>query len=893
MRSVDTLMVELIIRLFPSSFRNRFGDEMLAAFLDQRDALVRHDHAPLSSLRHSARTIAGLLRALIATWISHRRRPEVSVPHRPQRSTPMRSFFFDVRHALRVFRAKPVFTTVAVVTLALGIGANTAVFSVVNSVILAPLPYDEPEQLVRLYTASKADPDERQFLAGFDLMEVREQVDAFASLAIMYTYREMGLDLEARDGIPQRIPVLPVSAEYFQTLRATPLLGRAFTREEERSDTRRVILSHGLWSTFAARDSSVVGRTVQLSGEAYEIIGVMRPSFTDVVSGDVAAWVPLNLQPGGSNNRWNHYLTAIGRLRPGGSLALAQSQLSAVMLRQEAENPDSHRDRRMHAVPLHEDVVGPSVTAVYVLMGAAGLVLLIACLNVANLFLTRSVAQSRDTAIRTALGALRTRLIAERLTEALVVALAGGALGSAVAYWGVKLLLAVSPESLARAEEVRSDPMLLAFALGVTVLTGLLFGAAPAYRASRADPSHALHDGARGNTGGRGSRQTRNVLVATQVSVALVLLVGAGVLIRSFVARQHVDLGFDAHDVATFEIHLPTSRYKEPERRVQFHSIFQDRLRALAGVERVGATSWLPANGPYHVWGYQYVDDKGADGSIAAQVRVVDGDFLETLRIPLRKGRAFGPADRLGTDGVALISRSVAEKAYGTREALGQRFQTSGDSFTVVGVVDDVATEANGTSLRTIYLSHDQYAADRQWALTYVVRARGTQAAILDAARRELSNVDPALVLHRPRSFETVLARHQARHRFTLLLMATFAAIALTLAAVGIYGVLSYAVSQRTHEIGVRVALGAKPAAVRAIVMRQGLAVAGIGMAVGLPGAWAMGGLLRTLAFGVTPRDPLVFVSVTMVIGVVVLVAAYVPARRATRVDPLRALRSD
>jgi putative ABC transport system permease protein len=891
MRAVDTLLVELIIRLFPASFRRRFGDEMLGAFLDQRDALAQQ--TPLARFTHSTRTIGGLVRALIATWLARPPRFATTPTHRPHRTTRMRNFLLDARHALRVLRSNPGFAAVAVVTLALGIGANTAVFSVLNSVILAPLPYDEPGSLVRLYTTSTRDPSKKQFLAGYDLIDVRDQVDAFSSVAIMYTYRETGLDLEPKGGVPQRIPVLPVNAEYFRTLRATPLLGRTFARDEERSDVRRVILSHQLWSTFAARDPGVIGRTMQLSGESYEVIGVMRPTFTDVVSGDVAAWVPQNMQHGGSNNVWNHYLTAVGRLKPGVSLTRAQSQLTAVMTRLESENPESHEDRRMRIVPLHEDVVGSSVTAVYVLMGAAGLVLLIACLNVANLFLTRSVAQSRETAIRTALGALRTRLIAERLTEALVVAIAGGVLGSAVAYWGVKLLLAVSPQSLARAEEVGADPILLAFALGVTVLTGLLFGAAPAYRASRTDPSDALHDGARGNTGGRGSRQARNVLVATQVSVALVLLVGAGVLMRSFVARQRVDLGVDTRDVATFEVHLPVARYAEPERRVQFHTAFQDRLRAVTGVERVGATSWLPANGQYHVWGYQYVNAAGESDNVGAQARVIDGDFLETLRIPLLKGRVLATTDRLGTNPVALISRSVAEKAYGTREALGQRFRTSGDTFTVVGVVDDVATEATGSKLPTVYLSHDQYAPDRQWALTYVVRTKGAPAGIIDAARRELLGLDPALVLHQPRSLETVLARHHARDRFTLLLMAAFAGVALTLAAVGIYGVLSYAVSQRTQEIGVRVALGAKPSAVRAIVMRQGLVVAGIGMALGLVGAWAMGGLLTTLAFGVTPRDPVVFVVVSVVIGAVVWVAAYVPARRATRVDPLRALRRE
>jgi putative ABC transport system permease protein len=493
--------------------------------------------------------------------------------------------------------------------------------------------------------------------------------------------------------------------------------------------------------------------------------------------------------------------------------------------------------------------------------------------------------------IRTALGARRSRLVGLRLTESLLVAVAGGVLGSIVAYWGVRILLAVSPESLARAEEVQFDWRLFVFALLVTTVTGLVFGAAPAVRATQSNPSDALREASRGNTSGRGARYARRLLVASQVSVAVVLLVGTGILIRSFVARQSVSLGFDPSNVLTFEVHTPDAQYGAPEARVRVHELYQQRLRSIPGVTRVGMTSWLPTNGEYNGWGYDYVDDAGEKRSLDDQVRVIDGDYLESLGIPLVAGRRFAPTDRLETGDVALISRSLAKRAYGDTDPIGRRFQTGDREFQIVGVVGDVANEPTGATAQTVYLSHAQFADDRNWALTYVVKTTGARDAIASAARRELAQVDRGLVLYRPRTMEAVLARHLARERFTLVLMAVFAAIALSLAAVGVYGVLSYAVSQRTHEIGVRLALGARPGQVRAIILREGVMAGAIGTAAGVVGALALSRLLRALVFGTSTSDPLVFVLVALVLGAVVVGASYVPARRATRADPLDALR--
>jgi predicted permease len=893
MTDLSTRIVAAVIRRFPAPFRERFGAEMLAAFLDQRDALVARGTASRPVVwRHTVRTVAGLGRALVAVRFDQRRRLESIDPnHYHHERALMRHLASDTRHAVRALRGNPGFTLVCIATLALGIGANTAVFNVLDRVILSPLPYDQPEQLVRIYTASREAPDQREVSTGPDLVELRDGITAFSSVGIAYLYREMGVDLMGRDGTPTRVRILPVGADYFRTLRTTPLLGRTFTRNEERPDARVVILSHELWTDFAGGDSMIVGRAIDMNGERYEVVGVMRPTFTDVVAGDVAAWTPQNLQPGGSNSQWNHYLSATARLRPGVSIARAQAELSALSARLRERYPASHRYDELRAVPLHDDVVGDARAPVYVLMGAAGLVLLIACVNVANLFLARSVSQTRDIVIRTALGARRSRLVALRLTESLLVATAGGVLGSAVAYWGVRILLAMSPDSLARAEDVRFDWRLFAFAFVVTTVTGLVFGAAPAIRATRSDPSDVLREGSRGNTTGRSARHARRLLVASQVSLAVVLLAGTGILMRSFVARQRVSLGFAPANVLTFEVHTPIARYGAPEARVRVHELYQQRLRSVPGVTRVGVTSWLPANGKYHVWGYEYVDDAGERQSLAAQVRVIDGDYLETLGIPLIAGRRFAPTDRLGTSYVGLISRSLAKRAYGDRDPLGRRFRTGDREFQIVGVVGDVANESSGAIADLVYLRHAQYADDRNWALTYVVKTTGSPDQIASAARRELAQVDRALVIYRPRTMDGLLARHLARERFTLVLMGVFAAIALSLAAVGVYGVLSYAVSQRAHEIGVRLALGALPSQVRGIIIREGVVIGAIGTVTGVGGALASSRVLQSLVFGTSTRDPFVLIAVPLVLSGVVLAASYVPARRATRSDPLDTLR--
>ena len=619
----------------------------------------------------------------------------------------------------------------------------------------------------------------------------------------------------------------------------------------------------------------------------------MRATFRDMTTAEIAAWIPEDLERARDNNRGNHYLSAVARLGTGVSVTQAQAEVDTVMARIAQQFPESSADKLMRVVPLHGDVVGGSARAVSVLMGAAGLVLLIACVNVAGLFLVRALGRGRNTAIRLALGAGRRRVVVQYLTESLVVAAAGGLLGSIVAHWGVRMLLTVSPESLARAETVGFDIPLLLFAVVLTTLAGTIFGLAPAWRAARVDPGDALHDGARGNTNGRGTRRVHALLVMTQVAVALMLLTGAGVLVRSLLALQAVDLGFQAQQVATFEVHLPPIHYGEPAQRVRFHQTYLDRLRAAPGIVAAGATSWLPANGAYHRWGYGYLDESAERQWTGAMVRTIEGEYFDALGIPLLRGRQFTSDDGPDTESVAMISQSLAAEVYGDGEPLGERFRTGGREFAVVGIVGDVAFEAEGDEFGTVYVSHGQFGDDRHWALTYVVKTAASPAAALTTARQVLHAVDDALVLHQPRAMSALVSGRQAQTRFTVFLLVLFAVIAVTLAGVGVYGVLAYAVSQRTHELGVRMALGAQPGQVRSIVVWQGVWLAGVGLVTGLAGALALSRFLSVLTFEVSARDPLVFIAVTALLATVVLGASYLPARRATRIDPLVALRSE
>jgi predicted permease len=805
----------------------------------------------------------------------------------------------DLRTALRSLRRRPGFSSIVVLTLALGIGANTAVFSVLNGVLLKPLPYPDSQELVRIYQLwEDGQSGERQYdfnyVTGLDYLDYRAQTEVFAGVAAFYSYREMGADLTGGDR-PERIVRMPISSEFFEVLGVRPARGRSFTPAEEREGVPLAVISYGLWQRHFAGAPDVVGMSLELDGVVHEVIGVMPQGFQGPLGRQVEAWTPENLDPTDSRNtRGNHYLSVVARLAPGVTPRQAQERMDVVTRAIAEEVTPEEGAWLAQILPLQEDRVGESRAALWVLMAAVALVLLSTCVNVANLFLVRSFSRGRELAVRAALGSGRGGLVRQLLTESLLLALLGGLLGLGLAWAGIEVLVSLAPEGLPRISEIGLNRAVLLFTLGVSLLTGLLFGLAPTLRLSRPNLAGDLREGDRGSTVGTGQHRLRSVLVVSEVAVALVLLVGAGILMRSFAAIQSVDLAIRAEGVLTYEVHLPDSRYPAGEDRVQFYENLFPRIRAIPGVSAVGATSWLPVQGRYHDWGVSRMEEGEVVGDWnASDMRMVAGDYFEVLDIDLLQGRLLGPEDRADTDPVCVINRFIQERDFPGEDPVGKLLYAAGGPRTVVGVVENVPHDPFGAVSPRTYIHHDQFAGNRNWALIQAVSFQGDPGELVSAVREELRGVDPSLVLFRVRSMEDLVVDGVAGQRFSMLLMGIFAGMALLLAAVGIYGVLSYLVNQRGHEIGIRMALGAEPGDVRWLVVRQGMVLAGAGIGVGLVTAGYLTQFLRSLVFEARLADPLVFGGVAVGLGLTALLAAFLPARRATRVDPASAFRGD
>jgi putative ABC transport system permease protein len=792
----------------------------------------------------------------------------------------------DLRYAVRSLRKAPAFTLVAVLTLALGIGANSTIFSVVNGVLLQPLPYAQPDRLVIVWGHHTT--IGREVASQPDFLDWRAQNSVFSGMAAL---AHTSFDLTGV-GEPERLRAALTTADFFPTLGVTPALGRTFTPEEETSAGGHVaILSYGFWQRRFGGQPSVVGRTITLSGLPYTVVGIAPAGFR--FERDVDVWAPLDVDT--KRSRRGDFLTVVGRLEPGVTLDRAQTQMSTIASRLAQQYPETNTSWGVELVPLKDQLVGTVRPALLIFMGAVGLVLLIACANVANLMLTRAASREREMAIRATLGAAQSRLVRQMLTESVLVALVGGALGLLFAVWGVAALRGAQSSLIPRLGEVGVDGPVLAFTVVLSALTGVLFGLAPALRVGRGELHGALREGARGASGGMGVRQLRGALVLAEVALALVLLVGAGLLIKSFDRLQRVDPGFNPDHVLTASIVLPRARYGEVVRQRAFATQLLDALRSTPGVQSAALASDVPMSGGASYLSFSIAGQPDpAPGVVQdAEVFVASPDYFRALGVPLRQGRLISEQDDAGAPNVVVINRAMAQRYWAGRDPLGARI-TVGDPAdstswrTVVGVIGDV--RHNGLSADPYPQMYAPMAQMPQRAMMVVARTTGDPTGLAGALRRSVTSLDANLPVSDVMTMQERVGQSVAQPRVNVALLGLFAGVALILAAVGIYGVVSYSVVQRTRELGIRMALGARPGDVLRLVIRQAMAPALAGVAFGLVGAWGGTRLMASLLFGVSASDPVVFAAVALFLAGVALLASYIPARRATRVDPLVAL---
>ena len=816
----------------------------------------------------------------------------------------MNTLWQDLRYGARMLIKKPGFTLIAVITLAIGIGANTAIFSVVNGVLLKPLPYRAPDELIRIFETSQTQP--KFPMSGGNFQDYRDQNSTLAGLAL-YTRQDVDL---SQDDKPERLAALRVSAGFFDVLGVQPLLGRELRREDELPDNNRVvILSHRLWQRRFNSDPGIVGRAVTLSGQPFTVVGVM-PSGVQHVGGDyrsmahgesVDVWWPVALRP--QANRGAHFLNAVGRLKPGVSAPQASADFNVIAERLAGQFPNTNQNWRITIQPLHEEIVGRAQTTLLVLFGAVFFVLLIACVNVANLLLARATAREREMAVRSAVGAGRGRIVRQLLTESLLLAVVSSAVGILLAQWAIDALGALGPEQLPRLQAVSIDGRILLFTLALTLLTGVLFGLAPALQAGQVNLNELLKEGGRSGAGNR-QRRLRDALVVVEVALALVLLVGAGLLVRSFWKLQQADSGFDQDRVLTANLLLRGARYDNGPKIIAFQKQLLERVSALPGVQSAGLTSDLPwtgydENAGFTIEGKTFPPNDGP----SARYHVASSDYFPTIGVPLISGRFFNDGDRFsdgsdsrGAPRVVLINRAMADRYWPGENAVGKRFSFSSqpreqDWFNVVGVVGDVKDFPHSPAAAPAF-----YWATTQQAFPQTILAVRTSAeplGLIEAVRNEVRALDKDLSLAEVKTLETVAGTAVAGRRFTLWLVALFALTALLLAAIGIYSVLSYLVAQRTHEIGVRMALGAQLGDVLKLVVRQGMTLVLLGVVSGMAAAFGLTRLMKGLLFEVKATDPLTFASVAVLLAVVALLACWIPARRATKVDPMVALRHE